>query len=165
MPSICVLYMWSHMVLWLHTLCIHYVYVVFCSGDEKDNLDEDGERQERPRKPRRTNGPRANRGSTVSVFVGGLPRSTRVSQLKVGVREREVQPLAIIWHGGSGHAFLLFPAAEEAQDALTKLDGLEMNGKQLRIEMANRRSRKSASDSEQKDDGEAEVNPATQAED
>ena len=124
----------------------------------KENMDDNADqRADRPpRKPRRPNGPRANRGSTVSVFIGGLPRSTRVSQLKVSVREREVQPLAIIWHGGSGHAFLLFPAESEANDALNKLSGLEMNGKTLRVEMAKPRGRRQNSEGDREGDRDGE---------
>lgn len=136
-------------------------------GEDGDEKGEDGE-DRRPRNPRRPKGPRNNRGTTVSVFVGGLPRATRVSQLKVGIREREVNPLALIWHGGSGHAFLLFPGDDDATDALTKLDGLEMNGKQLRVEMANRRNRNRSkgrsSDSESKGDGGDGDAPEVQAE-
>jgi len=61
----------------------------------------------------------------------------------VSIREREVNPVAVIWHGGSGHAFLLFPAAEEAEAALGKLTDIEVKGKILRVEMANRRTRRS----------------------
>jgi len=138
-------------------------------GEEKENggEGEDGKSDGRPRQQRRPKGPRGNRGSTVSVFVGGLPRATRVSSLKVSIREREVQPLALIWHGGSGHAFLLFPEEDAANDALTKLTGIEMNGKALRIEMANRRrrSRSRSKGSESKGDGDAEADaPEVQAE-
>lgn len=131
-------------------------------GEDKD-ASGDGEegKGDRPRQQRRPKGPRGNRGSTVSVFVGGLPRATRVSALKVNIRERDVQPLALIWHGGSGHAFLLFPEEDAAQDALKKLTGIEMNGKALRIEMANRRrrSRSRSKGSESKSDA-----PEVQAE-
>jgi len=38
-----------------------------------------------------------------SVYVGSLPRTLRVSEFKAEVRDRNVQPLRVIWRGSSGY--------------------------------------------------------------
>lgn len=71
-----------------------------------------------------------------SVYVGALPRSLRVSEFKAEVRDRNVQPLRVIWRGSSGYAFLGFRTMDEAESALEALDGLHISEQNLRLEMA-----------------------------
>jgi len=71
-----------------------------------------------------------------SVYVGALPRTLRVSEFKAEVRDRNVQPLRVIWRGSSGYAFLGFRTMEDAEQALEALDGLHINDHDLRLEMA-----------------------------
>jgi len=71
-----------------------------------------------------------------SVYVGSLPRTLRVSEFKAEVRDRNVQPLRVIWRGSSGYAFLGFRTMEDAEQALEALDGLHINDHDLRLEMA-----------------------------
>jgi len=52
------------------------------------------------------------------------------------VRDRNVQPLRVIWRGSSGYAFLGFRTQEDAEQALEALDGLHIDDHDLRLEMA-----------------------------
>lgn len=83
---------------------------------------------------------RPRRGRQPALFVGGLPRSLRVSTFKTEVRGREVDPLRVIWHGGNGHAFLQFENSDLMESALTALADLNINGKKLRVEEAKGRT-------------------------
>ena len=82
------------------------------------------------------------------MFVGGLPRSLRVSTFKTEVRGREVDPLRVIWHGGNGHAFLQFENQDLMENALKALSELDINGKKLRVEEAHQGRRSDEKDSE-----------------
>lgn len=100
------------------------------SGDE-----ERGEEKDRGEgRPRR----RQNSGPLSTVYVGALPRSLRVSEFKAQVRDRGVNPLRVIWHGASGHAFLQFQKKDEADGALNTLKDLEIDGRALKVEMSRR---------------------------
>jgi len=124
----------------------------------RDRYEDDGGRR-RPRGRRsesdgggpNTNGePRRGRGRVYrpggrrpyygdcdgSVYVGSLPRTLRVSEFKAEVRDRNVQPLRVIWRGSSGYAFLGFRTMEDAEQALEALDGLHIDDHDLRLEMA-----------------------------
>jgi hypothetical protein len=71
-----------------------------------------------------------------SVYVGALPKSLRVSEFKAEVRDRNVQPLRVVWRGASGYAFLGFKTVDDAEQALEALEGLHINEHGLRLEMA-----------------------------
>ena len=71
-----------------------------------------------------------------SVYVGSLPKSVRVSEFKAEVRDRDVQPLRVVWRGQSGFAFLNFRTVEDAEHALSALEGLHISDRSLRLEMA-----------------------------
>jgi RNA recognition motif-containing protein len=119
-------------------------------------VERSTERERAPRKPREVNGPGSNRapkgrrgpgssprgprsGSRApTVFVGGIPKGTRVSELKALVRNQGVEPLRVLWRGGAGYTFLFFEQEEEAEGAITKLATLEVGGKPLRIERGGR---------------------------
>jgi RNA recognition motif-containing protein len=59
-----------------------------------------------------------------------------VSEFKAEVRDRDVQPLRVVWRGGSGFAFLNFRTIEDAEQALAALEGLHISDHSLRVEMA-----------------------------
>ena len=62
-----------------------------------------------------------------SVYVGALPRRTRVSKFKAQVRQRNVNPVRVLWRGRVGFAFLNFHTLEEAEIALEALKGLQVS--------------------------------------
>ena len=147
--------------------------------DEKeDSTDPDSRGTQRPprrRRPRRTsrNHDKENQGDQIhqgdgegrpprrrlnrlpSLYVGGIPRSVRVSEFKAKVRGQEVNPISVIWQGGMGRSYLLFDNNDEIDKALEALKGLNINGKDLRIEVSNKtnrlRSSNSVSTNEQKE--------------
>lgn len=122
---------------------------------DSDGAGQDGERRRGgggggPRRPYRPMGGRRPYYGDCegSVYVGALPRSLRVSEFKAEVRDRNVQPLRVIWRGSSGYAFLGFRTMDEAEVALESLNGLSISDNSLRLEMAkssgNRRRRRDA---------------------
>ena len=124
------------------------------SNQTKENEDpqhsgEDGEKPKRDNRRRRPRGerregdedrprPALNRGNTAAVFVGSIPRNVRVSDFKVQVRDKSVQPLQIVWRGGMRHAFLIFQDLDTAKEAINNLTDVEIDGCKLRIELSNR---------------------------
>lgn len=94
----------------------------------RDSAGEEGDDPERRRRPRKR-GP--------ALFVGSLPRRLRVSEFKSQVRNKDVNPMRVIWRGNLGHAFLQFDVEKEMEDALDKLQGLHIGGRDLRVEPAN----------------------------
>ncbi len=127
--------------------------------NKKESLDED--RQRRPLRPGRERGFRRRNwirsgGSAPTVYVGSVPRSVRVSEFKTQVRGLEVNPLRVIWHGATGHAFLQFETRDEADEAVNLLQDLKINDKSLRVELSNRTRGKLANSTENPVDGAAE---------
>ena len=52
------------------------------------------------------------------------------------IRERDVNPLRVIWHSGAARTFLLFTSQEEAEKAVKALDGLSIMDRAVRVELA-----------------------------
>jgi hypothetical protein len=78
------------------------------------------------------------RGKTSSVYIGGIPKQLRVSELKQQVKDKDVKPLQVIWHGRNGHAFLVFPKEKEADEALSRLCDLCSGEKKLTVQLSKR---------------------------
>jgi RNA recognition motif-containing protein len=61
------------------------------------------------------------------------------------MRGCDVHPVRLVWRGGRGFAFLHFQTADNAHTAVKALAGLEIDGRELNVELArqdNRRNRK-----------------------
>ncbi|XP_053556890.1 methenyltetrahydrofolate synthase domain-containing protein isoform X2 [Bombina bombina] len=71
-----------------------------------------------------------------TVYVGDIPQSTRVSELKGILRERGAAPLRLTWQGAQHRAFLDYQDRCQAEKALNSLAGLSIAGHSVRIEMA-----------------------------
>lgn len=95
-----------------------------------------------------------SRGKTSSVYIGGIPKTLRVSELKQQVKDKDVKPLQVIWHGRNGHAFLVFPKEKEADEALSCLGDLCINDKKLTVQLSKRTQnrRKDGGDGSGKED-------------
>ncbi|NWR24359.1 MTHSD protein, partial [Emberiza fucata] len=74
--------------------------------------------------------------TTTTVYVGNLPGSLRVSQLKSALRELQVVPAALTWQGAQHRAFLDYREQGAAHRALCSLQGLSLGGNALRVELA-----------------------------
>ncbi|XP_006762277.1 PREDICTED: methenyltetrahydrofolate synthase domain-containing protein isoform X2 [Myotis davidii] len=71
-----------------------------------------------------------------TVYVGNLPRDTRVSELKRALRERGAAPLRLTWQGPQHRAFLHFQDPAAAQQALSRLQGLHLGANTLKVALA-----------------------------
>ncbi|XP_050834938.1 methenyltetrahydrofolate synthase domain-containing protein isoform X2 [Serinus canaria] len=81
--------------------------------------------------------PKSEGSDTITtVFLGNLPGSLRVSQLKSVLRELQVVPAALKWQGAQHRAFLDFREQGAAHRALCSLQGLSLGGNALRVELA-----------------------------
>ncbi|CAN8187100.1 unnamed protein product [Coccothraustes coccothraustes] len=81
--------------------------------------------------------PKSEGSDTVTtVFLGNLPGSLRVSQLKSALRELQVVPAALKWQGAQHRAFLDYREQGAAHRALSSLQGLSLGGHALRVELA-----------------------------
>ncbi|XP_003820889.4 methenyltetrahydrofolate synthase domain-containing protein isoform X4 [Pan paniscus] len=120
---------------------------------EHQHLPEAGRQQTVPlsvgRRPLDTPGPETNSteagpGSppgegaplAADVYVGNLPRDTRVSDLKRALRELGSAPLRLTWQGPRRRAFLHYPDSAAAQQAVSCLQGLRLGTDTLRVALA-----------------------------
>ncbi|KAI8777097.1 methenyltetrahydrofolate synthase domain-containing protein [Biomphalaria glabrata] len=99
-------------------------------GEQKTSGDEDGEGRRPLRQKFRTN-------PDAIVWVGGLSRRLRVSELKTELRALNVNPLRLVWRGARGFAFLHFQTTDTAKEAVDVLGGKELDGREVKVEMAN----------------------------
>ena len=90
--------------------------------------------------------PRSNRTFSSQdswLYVGNIPWNIRVSEFKQQVREAiQMQPLRVVWKGPNGFAFLSFAKSLEANEALSKLNGMKVMNRELKVELAQKRERK-----------------------
>lgn len=114
------------------------------SDNSGDNTASDGENrrsdgdENRPPRPRR---PRIETSPDGVVFVGGISRRLRVSEFKMEMRGCDVHPVRLVWRGGRGFAFLHFQSADNANTAVKALAGLEIDGRELNVELARQDNR------------------------
>ncbi|NXC02926.1 MTHSD protein, partial [Orthonyx spaldingii] len=81
--------------------------------------------------------PRLEGSDTITtVFVGNLPASLRVSELKSALRELQVIPVRLNWQGAQHRAFLDYRDTGTAERAVSSLQGLSLGGSTLRVELA-----------------------------
>ncbi|NXS59746.1 MTHSD protein, partial [Brachypteracias leptosomus] len=75
-------------------------------------------------------------GVITTVYVGNIPPSLRVSELKCALRECQAAPLRLNWQGAQHRAFLDYQDKAAAERALSSLKGLSLGGHPLRVELA-----------------------------
>ncbi|NWT93384.1 MTHSD protein, partial [Urocynchramus pylzowi] len=81
--------------------------------------------------------PKLEGSATVTtVYVGNLPGSLRVSELKSVLRELQVVPAGLKWQGTQHRAFLEYREQGAALRAVSSLQGLSLGGNALRVELA-----------------------------
>ncbi|XP_071099465.1 methenyltetrahydrofolate synthase domain-containing protein-like isoform X1 [Haliotis cracherodii] len=130
------------------------------SEEQTEEGEGQGQGQGQGRRPRNSarRGRINRRSHDPSIYVGGLPRSLRVSEFKEKIHDRSVQPLRVVWHGGSGHAFLQFSNIDVAEEAIQALKDLDLGGRQIKVELA--RSNRGDEDSRNENEADGEVNDA-----
>ncbi|KFV53537.1 Methenyltetrahydrofolate synthase domain-containing protein, partial [Gavia stellata] len=75
-------------------------------------------------------------GTITTVYVGNIPPSVRVSELKCALREFHATPLRLNWQGAQRRAFLDYKDKATAESAVSSLKGLSLGGNTLRVELA-----------------------------
>ncbi|KFP48092.1 Methenyltetrahydrofolate synthase domain-containing protein, partial [Cathartes aura] len=75
-------------------------------------------------------------GMMTTVYVGNIPPSVRVSELKCALREFHAAPLRLNWQGAQHRAFLDYKDKATAESAVSSLKGLSLGGNTLRVELA-----------------------------
>lgn len=100
-------------------------------GEQKTSGDEEGEVRRRPQRQRIRTNPDA------VVFVGSLSNRLRVSALKAELRSHNVNPIRLVWHGARGFAFMHFQTTDTAKEAVDVMNGKELDGREIKVEMAN----------------------------
>ncbi|XP_032891698.1 methenyltetrahydrofolate synthase domain-containing protein isoform X1 [Amblyraja radiata] len=71
-----------------------------------------------------------------AVYMGNIPPSLRVSELKNILRDHNVAPLRLNWQGAQHRAFLDYKDEITAEAAVTSLAGLSVSGSIIRVELA-----------------------------
>ncbi|NXC98933.1 MTHSD protein, partial [Certhia familiaris] len=90
-----------------------------------------------PRVEKDPKNPKFEGSDTITtVYVGNLPDSLRVSELKSALRELQVIPARLSWQGAQHRAFLLYRDQGTADRAVCSLQGLSLGGNALRAELA-----------------------------
>lgn len=67
------------------------------------------------------------------VWIGGLSRRLRVSELKTELRSLQVNPVRLVWRGGRGFAFIHFQTVDSAKEAIGALSGKELDGREIKV--------------------------------
>ncbi|XP_074896006.1 methenyltetrahydrofolate synthase domain-containing protein isoform X2 [Buteo buteo] len=75
-------------------------------------------------------------GMITTVYVGNIPPSVRVSELKSALREFHATPLRLNWQGAQHRAFLDYKDKATAESAVSSLKGWSLGGNTLRVELA-----------------------------
>lgn len=70
------------------------------------------------------------------VFVGNIPSSVSVRELKDAIRNSLSVSFKLKWMGSARYAFLDFEALDVAESAVASLTNLQIRGQTLRVEMA-----------------------------
>nr|DBA16759.1 TPA: hypothetical protein GDO54_002299 [Pyxicephalus adspersus] len=76
-----------------------------------------------------------HKGSS-TVYIGDIPPTMRVSELKTILRSRDALPVHLSWQGAQHRAFLNYSDPAHAEFVLRKLEGLSIGDHPLRVEMA-----------------------------
>ena len=88
--------------------------------------------------------------ATVSVFVGKIPRGTRVKELKEVIIAKGVKPINILWKGGKGYALIYCEKKEvpTSDELFEKLKNLTIGDNVLNVEPDKRIKPATAKDGE-----------------
>ncbi|KAM9374079.1 methenyltetrahydrofolate synthase domain-containing protein [Phaethornis superciliosus] len=90
-------------------------------------------------------------GMITTVYVGNIPPSLRVRELKCALREFHATPLRVNWQGAQHRAFLDYKDKATAESAVSSLKGLSLGGNTLQVELAKN----------QRNKGQVEINSQT----
>ncbi|CAN2389251.1 Methenyltetrahydrofolate synthase domain-containing protein, partial [Pristimantis euphronides] len=78
----------------------------------------------------------ADQKGVTTIYIGNIPPTTRVSELKSLLRDRGASPGHLTWQGAQRRAFLDYSDPCQAQLVLSSLEGLSIGEQVLRVELA-----------------------------
>ena len=89
-----------------------------------------------------------NHLSTVGVFIGKIPRGTRVKELKETVTNRGIKPVNVLWKGAKGYAMIYFEKKDDitTHDLCSKLKDLKIGDNLLNVEPDKRANKETNTD-------------------
>ena len=109
------------------------------NGSEKNHQDDE-EKEIGPKKTsvtKKNNKKTKSHYTTVGVFIGKIPRGTRVKELKETIIDRGVRPVNVLWKGAKGYAMIYFEKKNDeitSQDLCAQLKDLKIGDNFLNVE-------------------------------
>jgi len=100
-------------------------------GRRKETSDRRGGDNQTDRRRRRRRDNRAD-DQRPMLYVGKIPRTTRVTELKGAISERGVRTKQLLWK--RGYAFLFFEEGEDAEEMFSKLQDLKIGDEPLDVQ-------------------------------
>merc|ERR1712150_312391 len=112
------------------------------NGNEKNHQEneEGNEKQIGSKKTpnfKKSNKKPKSHNTTVGVFIGKIPRGTRVKELKETIIDRGVRPVNVLWKGAKGYAMIYFEKKNDevtSQDLCAQLKDLKIGDNFLNVE-------------------------------
>ncbi|KAM9409146.1 methenyltetrahydrofolate synthase domain-containing protein isoform 1-T1 [Pholidichthys leucotaenia] len=103
-----------------------------------DNGLETGKSQEKVKEQDSQEGKRKARylPSMTSIYIEEIPAELHISELKTALREIKATPLKLFWHGAQHWACLKYSDLQAADQALEALQGLTLNGHNVKVKLA-----------------------------
>ena len=70
------------------------------------------------------------------MFIGKIPRGTRVKELKEAVTNQGIKPVNVLWKGAKGYAMIYFEKKDDitTHDLCSKLKDLKIGDNLLNVE-------------------------------
>ncbi|KAM4722135.1 methenyltetrahydrofolate synthase domain-containing protein isoform 3-T3 [Rhinophrynus dorsalis] len=99
-----------------------------------------------PESPLYTRLESCNIREVATVYIANIPSTTRVSEFKNMLRERGAMPIRLTWQGAQRRAFLDYRDMNQAEKALSNLEGLSISDNSLKVELARTQQNKVSRD-------------------
>ena len=119
---------------------------------ENGIVNEDTENKTQERKNKR--GPNNRNQESIGIFVGRIPRTARVKELKEAIQERGLRTNNLVWKGVKGFAFLYFDKSHTKlteEEICLKLKDLKLGETILNIEPDKRKDKGKVEENENLD--------------
>ena len=119
---------------------------------ENGIVNENTENKTQERKNKR--GPNSRNQESIGIFVGRIPRTARVKELKEAIQERGLRTNNLVWKGVKGFAFLYFDKSHTKlteEEICLKLKDLKLGETILNIEPDKRKDKGKAEENENQD--------------
>ena len=121
-------------------------------GNENGVGNENSENKNQERRNKR--GPNNRNPESIGIFVGRIPRTARVKELKEAIQERGLRTNNLVWKGVKGFAFLYFDKSHTKlteEEICLKLKDLKLGETILNIEPDKRKDKGKGEENETQD--------------